>query len=132
VGGAIAGIWLVALETTSMKDFIWGVGNVTLPGAFFGIQALGLVGLPTAILLALLKLTPLRKYRYLPYACSVVALVIFYPWWFSVTDGSYNDFIDEQFVFRAVAVVVGLALFGASYRMVSVDSRLKSKVKRTE
>jgi hypothetical protein len=132
VGGAIAGIRLVALETISIKDFIWGFAGAALYGAFFGIQALGFVGLPTAVILALLKLTPLTKYRYLPYVSSIAALVMFYPWWFSQSDGSLNDYIDEQYVFSAVAIVVGIALIGAAYRMVSVDSRQKSKVKRSE
>ena len=131
-GGAIAGFRLVALEATSIKDFIIGVGGASFYGAIFGIEALCVVGLPTAILLALLKITPLRHYPYLPYVSSVVALFIFYPLWFSLSDGSLNDYIDEQYVFSAVAVVVGVALFGTAYRMVSVDSRQKSKVKRSE
>jgi hypothetical protein len=132
VGGIIAGVWFAAFEGRSINDFMRGAGMSSFYGAIIGLKALCWIGLPTATLLALLKITPLQKYRYLPYICSIVALLIFYPWWFSLSNGSNSEFIDGQFINWAVAVVVGVALFGAAYRMVSVDSRQKSKVKRSE
>lgn len=126
--GAFGGWGVIGLEYRgyNLVDYLKGILFYGFFGAIISFTVITLVSLPTAVVIAILYLTPLKRYRTMPFGIALIALVVFFVWWRSTTISLGNVY--EVYAYWAILVIAVLAMFGSVHRVfVMVGAELSDR-----
>jgi len=120
--GAVAGV----LEPIVLDWRVDGILTTAYFGVFYGAIAAGAVGIPTAIFITLLTLTPLRRFRTMPFIVVTIVLVPLYVFVFHGGPvGEESPYFGGDFanyVHWAIFTIITLALFTSVHQVFRVKA----------